>query len=268
MLKRTYTLDDFRKATEGLDVSPIYMEVDVVESTLVAEADFVLGMVSGRSSPVMAAVIGGRPASPEFKNYIRRFSGNPGFKGVRQVLHGGSTPAGFCLQSAFIKGVRELGEIGRSFDLCMRPAELMDAAKLVEQCPETRFILDHCGNPDLKSFRPLRSGEAEPAHTASAWRKSIEALAGRPNVICKISGVAAGLQQGGGAEDLAPAVNHCLDAFGPDRVVFGGDWPVCLLGASYQKWVEMLTQIIASRPFGDRQKLWSGNAFRCYGLRS
>jgi predicted TIM-barrel fold metal-dependent hydrolase len=61
-------------------------------------------------------------------------------------------------------------------------------------------------------------------------------------------------------------VNHCLDAFGPDRVVFGGDWPVCLLGASYQQWVTMLRQIIAGRPAEQQRKLWSGNARRHYGL--
>lgn len=268
VLKRTYTLDDFHKATDGFEVAPIYMEVDVVESTLNAEAELVFAWIARKPAPILAAVIGGRPASPGFGNYIRQYSGNPAFKGVRQVLHGPNTPAGFCLQPAFVQGIRALGEIGRSFDLCMRPAELMDAARLVELCPATRFILDHCGNPDLKCFRPRRSGESEPAHTADVWRKSIEKLASRPNVICKISGVAGSLQPGGDAGDLAPAVNHCLDAFGPDRVVFGGDWPVCLLGASYRRWVEMLTGIISTRPPADQQKLWSGNALRWYGLKA
>lgn len=266
VLRKNYGLDEYRSATAGLNIRSVYMEVDVAESDLVGEADSILGLASTGRSPVRGAVIGGRPASPGFAEYLGRYRGNVHFKGVRQVLHVESTPAGYCLQPEFVRGVRMLGAMGRRFDLCMRAPELRDGLRLTEQCPETSFVLDHCGNPDLKSFRPLRAGETAPTHTADDWKRSIEALAGRPNVICKISGVAAGLKAGGGAEDLAPAVNFCLDAFGPDRVVFGGDWPVCLLGATYQKWVEMLREIVASRPAEHQTKLWSANAIRLYGL--
>ncbi|HUP78258.1 MAG TPA: amidohydrolase family protein, partial [Pirellula sp.] len=92
-------------------------------------------------------------------------------------------------------------------------------------------------------------------------------LAKRPNVICKISGVIASLPKVGDANDLAPIVNFCLDSFGPDRVVFGSDWPVCLLGAPLKTWVSMLTQIISSRSNADQQKLWAGNAIRHYELK-
>ena len=94
----------------------------------------------------------------------------------------------------------------------------------------------------------------------------MEAFATRPNVICKISGIIANLPQGGDASDLAPVVNHCLDTFGPERVVYGGDWPVCLLGAPLKRWVEFLAQIIATRPAADQQKLWAENALKFYAL--
>ena len=68
------------------------------------------------------------------------------------------------------------------------------------------------------------------------------------------------------AEDLAPVVNHCLDAFGPDRVFFGGDWPVCLLGSPVRGWVDALKQIVSSRPEHEQRKLWSGNAIKFYNL--
>lgn len=266
ILRKTYGLEDYRAATSGLNVRSVYMEVDVAEDTLVSEAEFILGIAADGQSPLRAAVIGGRPAAPGFAQYLARFRSKPHCKGVRQVLHTPATPAGFCLKPEFVRGIRLLGEAGKSFDLCMRAPELMDGAKLAAECPGTRFVLDHCGNPDLKCFRPGRAGEAAPAHTADAWKRSIQALALRPNVICKISGVAAGLQPDGEAQDLAPAVNHCLDAFGPDHVVFGGDWPVCLLGASYQKWVRLLRQIVASRPHKHQRQLWSGNAIHWYGL--
>src|SRR5207247_2541533 len=91
-------------------------------------------------------VISGRPASDGFAKYLAPYRRLDLVKGVRQVLHGESTPAGYCLAPEFVRGVRLLGEWGKSFDLCMRPGELLDAAKLIDQCPDTRFILDHCGN--------------------------------------------------------------------------------------------------------------------------
>lgn len=268
ILRHSFRTEEYRAATAGLNVRAIYMEVDVAESELVAEAEFVLGLARSKQTPTLAAVIGGRPDAPDFADYVKRFRGNPHFKGVRRVLHSPATPAGYCLRPEFVRGVRLLGKAGKSFDLCMRAPELMDAVRLTELCPDTRFVLDHCGNPDLKCFRAPRVGEERPRHTAESWMRSIDAFALRPNVIGKISGIAASLTPGGGAEDLAPVVNHCLDAFGPDRVVFGGDWPVCLLGATYQQWVTMLRQIIAGRPAQQQSKLWSTNALRHYALKA
>lgn len=266
ILRRDYRTEEFLAATTGLNVRAIYMEVDVAETELVTEAELVLGMARAGRTPMVAAVIGGRPDAPSFAEYLKRFRADPLCKGVRRVLHSAATPAGWCLRPEFVRGVRLLGEAGKSFDLCMRAPELMDGVKLTEVCPGTRFVLDHCGNPDLKAFRALRSGEARPRHTSDEWKRAIDAFARRPNVIGKISGIPASLSPGEGAEALAPVVNHCLDAFGPDRVVFGGDWPVCLLGASYLQWVTMLRQIIAGRPAEQQRKLWSGNARRHYGL--
>jgi L-fuconolactonase len=267
ILNRSYTPEDYRNATLGLNVKAVYMEVDVAPEQHIKEAEHVLALAKSGGSQTLAAVIGGNIASPEFASYIGRYKGNPLVKGVRQVLHGAGTPAGYCLQENFVKGIKLLGAQGMSFDLCMRGADLMDAAKLASQCPETRFVLDHCGNPDLKCFRAPRAGEEKPKHTADQWRRAIDAVAGNKNVIAKISGVAASLPSGGDASDLAPAVNHCLDAFGPDRVVFGGDWPVCLLGAELKRWIDFLREIIRTRPAADQEKLWSANAIRHYSLK-
>ena len=267
VLNQSYRTEEYRAATEGLNIRAVYMEVDVAPEQHAAEAELVLDLARSGKNPTIAAVIGGRVASPGFADYVGKFKGNPLVKGVRQVLHVPETPSGYCLKEEFVRGVRLLGEQGMSFDLCMRPTDLVDGAKLVAQCPGTRFVLDHCGNPDLKCFRAPRAGEEKPKHTADEWKRAIDAFAKQPNVIGKISGIAASLPKGGDASDLAPAVNHCLDAFGPDRVVFGGDWPVCLLGAPLKRWVEFLTQIIASRPAAGQEKLWSANAMKHYSLK-
>lgn len=263
ILRQNYRPEEYAQATQGYNIKAVYMEVDVVPQHHDKEADYVLGLARSGESVTVAAVIGGRPNDPKFAEYLDRHLAGGHLKGVRQVLHNEKTPPGFCLQDDFVRGIRELGKRGLSFDLCMRPTELLDAARLVDLCPDTRFVVDHCGNADPKAFR---RGVANPSHYPDAWRRSMEALADRPQTICKISGIVASAPENWTAEDLAPIVNHCLDSFGPDRVVFGGDWPVCLLGAKLGQWIEALKTIVAERSAEDQQKLWSGNAQRFYKL--
>ena len=255
-INRSFVMKDYLEATAGLNVQrTIYMEVDVDPSQQVEEAEYVIDLCRRHDNPMAAAVISGRPASPEFKEYITRFKESPFIKGVRQVLHGGSTSPGYCLAPEFIQGIRLLGDLGMRFDICIRPAEISDAIKLVDACPSTRFILDHCGNPDTQ------------APDRSQWERDIAALAERKHVVCKVSGIIAGTKPDRPKVDqLEPFVKHVLACFGPDRVMFGGDWPVCLLGATYREWVETLRQIVRDRPLEDRRKLFYDNAVRFYGL--
>lgn len=268
ILNQTYGLQEFAKATEGLNVTrAVYMEVDVHPDEQQREADALIEICRRGGSPTVAAVISGRPASESFAAYVTAFRNTPEIKGVRQVLHPENTEKGYCLQPAFRKSMKVLGELGYSFDLCMRPAELSDGLTLAKDCPGTRFIVDHCGNGDPKAFLSDRVRKSPPSHDPRKWRDDISALANCDNVICKISGIIASAPPGMPfAETLAPLINHCLDAFGPDRVIFGGDWPVCLLGSSYRDWVQTLQEIIASRPTEHQNKLWSGNAQAFYRL--
>lgn len=268
-LNRSFLTSDYLEATRGLNVvKAIYMEVDVEPSQQVAEAEHLIELSQRDDTPTVAAVISGRPADAEgFKAYITRFKDSPYIKGVRQVLHGGGTGPGYCLQPAFVQSIRLLGEFGLSFDLCMRPGELGDAVKLVDQCPETQFILDHCGNADPYIVAGEVGEESSMPHTRQQWMDDIGALAERPNVVCKISGIIARARPGDWtASDLAPTINHCLDSFGPDRVVFGGDWPVCTLGAPYSSWVNALKIVIADRSEAEQRKLLHDNAARIYRL--
>lgn len=255
-LARSYLPSDYLAATNGLNVvKTVYMEVDVVPDQQDAEVEYVTELCRRDDNPMKAAVISGRPASPGFAAYLARHKDNPFVRGVRQVLHVDTTPQGFCLEKPFIAGVRRLGEQGWSFDLCMRSAELADAVKLVDACPGTRFVLDHCGNASVV------------APDLTDWRRDIAALARRRHVIGKISGIiASGAGGKWSIDNLAPIVNHTLDVFGPDRVVFGGDWPVCTLAATYRQWVEALRAIVADGSEQDRRKLFHDNALTFYRL--
>ena len=269
VLRKSYTTKHFLEATRGLNVvKAVYMEVDVDPLQQVQEAEHVIRLSKNSDHPTAAAVISGRPNSAGFEAYITRYKDSPYIKGVRQVLHPPETRQGLCLEKQFVKSMQLLGRLGKSYDLCMRPTELGDGVKLADQCPDTRFIVDHCGNADPKAFSKSKAAQAEEHwHEVDPWRRSIEALAKRKNVICKISGIVARAPKDNwSSEDLAPIINHCLDQFGPDRVVFGGDWPVCRIVATYRQWVQALKEVIASRDLADQKKLLHDNAVRIYGL--
>ncbi len=256
-LNRNYLPADYAKATEGLNVvKAVYMEVDVAEEQQQAEADAIIALCKSGKTVTVAAVLSGRPDHDNFKEYASQFRDSKYVKGIRRILHSESTPRGHCLSREFVVGVRLLAERGLSFDLCIRSAEIPDATKLVDRCPDTRFILDHCGNEDVK----------KKDHTQ--WQKDIGELAKRKNVVGKVSGIVAAAKPGQWtADDLAPVVNHTLAVFGPDRVMFGGDWPVCTLAATYKQWVEALKTIVKDRPAQEQRKLFHDNAVRFYGLQ-
>ncbi len=239
-------------------VKAIYMEVDLDPAQQVQEAEFVKELCRRDDNPTVAGVISGRPSSPKFKEYITQVADGKYIKGVRRILHNAEAPRGHCLKPQFVENVQLLGEMDLSFDLCMRSGEVVDTVKLVDQCPKTRFILDHCGNMDVTSTD---------AKAIAVWKKGVRELADRENVICKISGIVVTAKpKSWKPEDLADVVNYCLDTFGPDRVVFGGDWPVCTLKASYAQWVAALMEIVSERPAEEQRKLFHDNAVRHYRL--
>ena len=257
-LQRSFVMSDYLEATKGLNVvKTVYMEVDVIPEQQVAEAAYVTDLCERKDNPMRAAVISGRPGTAGFEPYIRKLAENKYIRGVRQVLHEDSTPPGHCLQPAFVKSIQLLGDLGLSFDLCVRSGEVVDAVKLVDQCPKTRFILDHCGNMSVTSTD-------EAARTK--WKQGMKELAARPNVMCKVSGIVVTANQDWKPEDLAPNVNDTLNTFGEDRVMFAGDWPVCTLRASFAQWVNALKTIVKDRPIAFQKKLFHDNAEKFYRI--
>lgn len=259
VLAHDHLLSDFAEATQGLKVTrAVYMEVDVAEEDQVKEAEYVSGLCAEGKSPMVAAVVSGRPASEGFGAYLDRFRGNPYIRGLRQVLHGSATPPKYCLEPAFVRGVKMLGDRGLSFDLCLRNDQLEYGAELIERCPNTRFILDHCGNPHAGS------------NDLEAWRRGLARIAAfkdRP-VLCKVSGIYGNVKAADWpAERLKPIVRTVIELFGWDRVIFAGDWPVVNLGASYRAWVETLKEIVRDERPEDQRKLFHDNAVQFYGIK-
>lgn len=265
VLSHSYVTSDYVEATRGLNiVRAVYMEVDVAPADQNREAQHVMEISQSNQHPTCAGIISGRPDSDEFEGYIRQYADSKYVRGVRQVLHVDSAKPGLCLKPQFVKSVQLLGQLGKTYDLCMRPTELSDAARLAEQCPDTSLILDHCGNADPKAF--LRNSAEAPWHDVDVWKRGLAAFAKRENAYCKISGIVARAPQGWNADHLAPIIDYCLETFGNDRVVFGSDWPVCLLGGPLAAWVSALNEVIAHRSTEDKRKLFHDNAIRIYRL--
>jgi L-fuconolactonase len=185
---------------------------------------------------------------------LRAVSARPLVRGVRHLIQGETDPR-FCLSPAFVEGVNGCGELGLSFDLCVRHPQLASVVELVRRCPGTAFVLDHAGKPDLRS------------NLLDPWRRHIGELAGCPNVWCKLSGLVT--EAGADALDperYVPAVTHLLEVFGPTRLLFGSDWPVVKLASPYPTWLGMARALLAHLPNADQDAIFNGNAARVYRL--
>ncbi|MDA1161948.1 MAG: amidohydrolase family protein [Planctomycetota bacterium] len=258
-INRSFVMKDYLQATAGSHVTKaVYMEVNVAPSLQTKEAEYVLELCRRDDNPMLGAVIGGSPQSADFRAYITPLAGDPHLKGVRTVLHDADRPKGMCLEPQFVQNIKLLGEHGLRYDLCMRPDELTDGARLAEKCPKTQFVVDHCGNLSVQN---------KDAKLRASWEKGIRELAALPNVICKISGIIVTAdRKNWTAADLAPNMNFCMNTFGEDRVMFAGDWPVCTLTAPFGGWLNALKEVVRSRPKSFQQKLFHDNAVRFYEL--
>jgi predicted TIM-barrel fold metal-dependent hydrolase len=254
---RNFLISDYQEATKDCNLSKcVYMEVDVALEQKQKEADWIRGVVKEGKTPFVAAIVGCAVRDKGFADYARQFKGDPYVKGLRQVVHVKETPAGFILHDDVVAAMKLLGELNLTFDLCMRHGDLQDAVKLTAKCPDTRFVLDHCGNPNVQ------------AREHTAWKKDLEALAKNKNVIIKISGILFTVKKGEWTpEQLAPIVNHCLDTFGPDRAIFASDWPVCTAGGTFKQWLDAVKAITKDRKEEERKKLFHDNAVKFYGLK-
>ena len=247
---------EYLEATRGLNViKTVYMEVDVAERQQQEEADWVNKICMSKASLMKAGVVAGRPANPNFAKYASQFKGSKTIKGIRQVLQVPEAKRGLCLTDSYVKSIQLLGELGLTFDICIRPEELSDAAKLVDKCPHTRFILDHCGNASARNPHQKQ------------WETDITALAKRKNVVCKVSGIIKTVHSDWSPEkELAHIIHFVCDSFGPDRVMFGGDWPVCNFTFDFKTWVQTLNAVLSKASETDKRKLFGDNAIKFYGL--
>ncbi len=253
-LNRSFRMDDYFAATRGLIVEKsVHLEADVDEPFMLDETSHVLRLADRADNPLAGVVACGRPESKEFQSYLEKIVGHPKLKGIRRVLH--TQPDELGQSETFIENVRSLANHGLSFDICVLERQLPLAARLVSRCPEVTFILDHCGVPQVKD------------KVLEPWRSNLRELSRFSNVFCKISGLVAYADPDNWtADDLRPYIDHVIECFGWDRVMFGSDWPVCTLSASYRQWVDVLLSLTRGAGDLNQKKLFHDNAVRTYRL--
>ncbi len=226
--------------------SALHMEVDVAEADMEAETAFVLELPR-----VVGAIAACRPEQAGFAAHLDRLGTEPRVRGVRRILH--ELPDVLSQTALFSENLRRLPAYGLTFDLCLRADQLRPVGlPLVDAAPELQFILDHCGNPDIAG------------NGLDPWRADTAALAERRNVVVKISGIATNARPGWQPDDLRPYVEHLIEVFGWDRVVWGSDHPVLTKNGSLARWVEATRDIVGGASADEQARLFHGNAERVY----
>jgi L-fuconolactonase len=174
--------------------------------------------------------------------------------GLRHLIQDEPDP-GWLARPDVKRGLRTAGAAGLAFDLLVRPAQLPAAVRTAAELSDVRFILDHGAKPEIAA------GRIEP------WAGLAGALGGLPNVTCKLSGLVTEAGPGWSAEDFLPYVGRLLDSFGPGRLMFGSDWPVCTLAASYHEVMALARTMLGGLSPGELDAVLGANAVTAYGLR-
>lgn len=264
-LEKNFLMTDYLKAAEGQGVvKTIYMEVAVPPELRKKEALWALEACKDPGNPMVGAVISADPTQAEFEAEIKSLAKDPHLKGIRYSFSNLET----IRKTGVLNNIRLLGELGLSMDVNFDAENLHLGNFLLEACPGTKFIINHCGDADPIVFLPEgREAPREGAHNRDQWSTDLKQLAHHENAICKISGI---VDNAGtislDATDLAPIINFCLDNFGPDRVIFGGDWPVCLRNMSLARWIDTLKEVVSGRSLADQRKLFHDNAAVLYDV--
>jgi L-fuconolactonase len=252
-LRRSFGLSELQGqlADNGVERTVVVQTITVPEETpellaLAAENGTVAGVVGWVD--LTAPGVGDRLAE------LRGGLGGDRLVGIRHQVQEEPDPEWLCRDDVR-RGLRAVAAAGLAYDLLTLPHQLPAAVATAREVPDARFVLDHLSKP------PIAAGELEP------WATRIRELAAEPNVSCKLSGMVTEADWSGWTvDDLRPYADVVLDAFGPDRVMFGSDWPVCTLAATYADVVAAARALTAGLSDGERAAVFGGTARAAYRL--
>jgi L-fuconolactonase len=219
----------------------------------IAETEWLLELATENS--FLRGVVGWAPiAEASFPKLLEKLTENPKLVGLRHVVQ--AEPDGFLAASPFNEGINALAETGLVYDILIVERQLPEAIAFVDRHPNQIFVLDHIAKPCIAE------AQLEP------WARNLTQLARRENVYCKLSGmVTEASWHRWTITSLQAYVDVALEAFTPKRLMFGSDWPVCTVAATYNQWITTVGDLLASLSGEERERVFSGTAVEAYRLK-
>jgi predicted TIM-barrel fold metal-dependent hydrolase len=259
-----YTMGAIDADFEPSDLAPLAATAGVTHTVVVqaisSEAETLDLLRVAADSKLIRGVVGWVDLTaadvPDRIDRLRAAAGGDRLVGIRHLVQSEPDPT-FLDRADIRRGIGAVAEAGLVFDLVIRQHQFPAAIRLAASLPQARLVLDHLGKPAL-ARGDLRD-----------WTRDLRTLARQPNVSAKLSGLATEADWSSWAPaDLRPAVAHALETFGPDRLMFGSDWPVCLLATTYQRWVDTVAELLVECDEQQRDAIWRRTARRVYRLES
>ncbi len=249
-IRRSFLPEDLKATIDSTGVSGV---VTVQARQIVEETEWLLSLAA--QNDFMKGIVGWLPlAADNVSELLQKYSENKWLKGVRHVVQGEPDPE-FILGEVFNRGISLLKDYQLVYDILILEHQLPNTIKFVDQHPDQVFVLDHIAKPKIKL------NEIEP------WAKSLKELAKRGNVSCKISGMVTEADfKHWTPEQLQPYFDVVLEAFGPSRVMYGSDWPVCLVATKYSRWLQLVKQVVSSYSDTEKEQIYYKNAVKTYQL--
>jgi L-fuconolactonase len=252
-IRRTFTPDDLAPliAVAGIDATVLVQ----TRSSLDETREF---LATAAATPFIRGVVGWvdltDPGIADVLDELRDGTDGDWLVGIRHQVHDEPDPA-WLLRPDVARGLRAVRDAGLAYDLLVRSRELPAALEIVRQVPDLRFVIDHLAKP------PIKDGVMQP------WADLMRPFGALDNAWCKVSGMVTEADwTAWQPTDLAPYVRHILDVFGPDRLLFGSDWPVCLLAATYQRVVDATRAALGALTPAESAAVFGGTASEVYGL--
>lgn len=253
-LQKPFTLEDYAELTAGAGIeAAVFMEVDVAESDSAKEANFFAEQAEREDVTLTGVIASARPENEGFEAYLDSIA-SPRLKGLRRVLH--VVDDSVSQRPLFRANIKLLAGCNLPFDLCLLPPQHHLGHDLVDHCPEVSFVLDHCGNPAISQPDQFET-----------WKQGMQKYAERPNVNAKLSGIVASVGHPNATlDEIRPYLDATTEAFGPDRLVWGSDWPVCTLTTTLPDWIKLFREWSSALSADEEAKICHLNAKRIYHL--
>jgi L-fuconolactonase len=238
-------------AKPAMDAAGVAGAVAVQARQTLEETRWLLDLA--REAPFIRGVVGWIDLQQDVDAQLAGFAEDRGLVGVRHIVQ--SEPDGFLQRQAFLAGIARLEPAGLPYDILVFARQLPDAIGFARRFPRQRFVLDHLGKPDV------RGGEL------AEWRRRLRDLAALPNVCCKLSGLVTEADwRAWTPGHLRPYLDAALDAFGPDRIMLGSDWPVCLVAATYSQVIALVRDALGEYSAAEQHRMLSGTAAEFWNL--